>query len=167
MVRTRQSHTLLAAALAPLCFASTAGAALAGSGKTPDFNHVSCSGAANEVRVEINGLKQSVGLIVADLYREDDKGFLKRSGRVQQVRFAARAPTTKFCMRAPVSGKYAIAVYHDENAKKTLDRKAFGMPAEPYGISNNPVIRFGPPSLKESLFSLPDDGTHLAIELKH
>ncbi|MEL7486368.1 MAG: DUF2141 domain-containing protein [Pseudomonadota bacterium] len=138
---------------------------------TPDqsfqFEHVSCTGAENEIRVVINNVEQGVGLMVADLYRNDKDGFLKRDGRVAQVRFAARAPQTNFCFQAPTPELYAIAVYHDTNANKTLDRLSFGLPAEPYGISNNPKIRFGPPSVDQAIFEVASEGANVEINLKN
>ena len=89
-------------------------------GRAP-IEHVSCTGAANEVRVTVEDVRESIGLMVADLYRNDPEGCLKRDGRVQQVRFAAKAPQTQFCFHAPSPGRYAIALYHDQNANKALD----------------------------------------------
>ena len=131
------------------------------------FEHVSCTGSENEIRVVITGVQQSAGLMVADLYRNEAEGFLKRTGRVAQVRFAAKAPQTNFCFYAPTPEKYAIAVYHDENANKTFDKLSFGLPAEPYGISNNPRIRFGPPSIDEAAFEVASNGANVEIKLKN
>lgn len=131
-----------------------------------DFNHVSCTGGPNEIRLVIDGLKDSVGLVTVDLYINDDAGFLKRAGRVTQRRAAAKAPYTPLCLAAPEPGEYAIAVYHDKNANKTFDKNPFGLPAEPWGISNNPKIRFAPPHVEEALF--PVDavaGAAVIIEL--
>ena len=131
-----------------------------------DFEHVSCNGAENEIRIVINGLKESVGLVTVDLYVNDNDGFLKRAGRVAQRRAAAKTPRTYLCIAAPEPGDYAIAVYHDENANKTFDKGAFGLPAEPWGISNNPKVRFGPPHVEEALFPVDaDDGAKVAISL--
>ena len=134
----------------------------------PQIEHVSCIGGANEVKIVIKGIKESAGLVVADLYRNDKEGFLKRAGRVAQVRFAAKSPETKFCMRAPEPGLYAMAVYHDENANKTFDRRAFGLPAEPWGISNDPVIRFGPPDIEDTLFDVAKEhGAFVEIDINN
>ncbi|MEM9169800.1 MAG: DUF2141 domain-containing protein [Pseudomonadota bacterium] len=157
----------LLAAAGPAWADAAARGETAGTAADFDFEHVSCTGAANEVRVVVSGVKQSAGLIVADLYRNDPEGFLKRAGRVQQVRFAAKSPATAFCMKAPEAESYAIALYHDENANKTLDKGAFGIPKEPFGISNNPKIRFGPPSMDESLFAVAPDGANVEIKLKN
>ena len=154
-------------ALGAAILSAAASPALAVDAVVPPSDHMSCTGAPHEVRVTISGVKKSVGLIVADLYRDDPEGFLKRDGRVDQVRFAAKAPQTTFCLHAPRAGAFAIALYHDENANKTLDKRAFGIPAEPFGISNNPVIRFSAPKLEETLFEVAEYGADVAIELKN
>ncbi len=131
------------------------------------FDHVSCTGSKNEIRVRVTDVKENVGQIVGDLYRNDEEGFLKRAGRVQQVRFAAKAPTTFFCFRAPGPENYAIAIYHDENANKTFDKGAFGIPAEPFGISNNPKLRFRAPTVDEALFEVASDGANVEINMRN
>lgn len=131
-----------------------------------DFEHVSCTGGPNEIRLVIDGLRDSVGLVTVDLYVNDNEGFLKRAGRVRQRRAAAKAPLTSLCLAAPEPGEYAIAVYHDENANKTFDKNAFGLPAEPWGISNNPKVRFAPPHVEEALFPVdPEAGAAVVIKL--
>ena len=130
-----------------------------------DFEHVSCRGAENEVRIVIKGVKKAVGLITVDLYENNDDTFLKRAGRVGRARFAAKAPMTTLCLKAPDIGDYAMAVYHDKNANKTFDKNAFGLPAEPWGISNNPRVRLGPPPVADALFSVDNDGAEIAISL--
>ncbi len=135
------------------------------------FEHVSCTGAPGEIRIVVKDVKKSVGLIVADLYRNDEEGFLNRKGRVQQVRFAAKAPYSRFCMKAPTQeqgpGSYAIALYHDKNANRTLDRGPFGIPNEPFGLSNDPKIRFSAPKITETLFSVASEGANVEIKLKN
>lgn len=148
------------------------GSAIAGPATADDASigsmaHVSCSGAAHEVRVTITNVEENVGQMVADLYFNDEEGFLKSSGRAQQVRFAAKAPVTSFCMVAPEPGPYAIAVYHDKNANKAFDRKAFGLPAEPFGISNDPRLVLGPPHVSEALFDVAESGANVDIRLRN
>lgn len=52
------------------------------------------------------------------------------------------------------SGNYAIAVFQDINNNGKLDKNWVGIPTEPYGFSNDPVIRFGPPSFNDCLLKL-------------
>lgn len=54
-------------------------------------------------------------------------------------------------------GRYAVAVYLDQNKNKELDRNFFGLPTEPYGFSNNPKGLMGPPSFAQTSFELSAD----------
>ena len=160
-----------AIALSALGFAGAAlglaGAAAADDDARPDTDHMSCSGAPFEIRVKIVDVKESFGLVTVDLYRPDNEVFLKGPGRIVKARFAARSPSTEVCIHAPSAGPYAIAVYHDRNANKRFDKKAFGLPAEPYGVSNDPPMRFGPPHVDEALFEVSDAGADVLIDLRN
>lgn len=131
-----------------------------------DFDHVSCTGAPFEVRVVISNVKDAIGLMTTDLYNNDPDNFLKSEGRVLQKQVAAKAPVTKFCLYAPAAGDYAIAVYHDENANMDFDKGAFGLPAEPWGLSRNPRVRFGPPSIDKTLFNVTQQGINISVRLR-
>ena len=64
------------------------------------------------------------------------------------------------------TGIYSISVFHDENNNGVLDTKYFfKIPSEPYGFSNNPSARFGPPSFEKCTF-LIDKDKQISIELK-
>lgn len=47
-------------------------------------------------------------------------------------------------------GEYAFVAYQDIDRSKTMKTNFIGYPKEPWGISNNPRIVFGPPSFNES-----------------
>ncbi|MHA7870936.1 MAG: DUF2141 domain-containing protein [Hyphococcus sp.] len=149
-----------AVSLITLCFA---GAALAEDAF--EFDHVSCTGAENEIRIVITGVEESVGLITADLYPDNEETFLRGIGRVKKVKYAARAPVTRFCMTTPEAGDYALAVYHDRNANGSFDKTGLGLPNEPWGISNNPRVRFAPPPVSKALFGVTENGAEVEIKL--
>ncbi len=131
-----------------------------------EFEHVSCTGAKNEIRIVITDVKKSVGLMTVDLYPNDNEKFLHGSGRITQVRFAAKSPVTKFCVTAPESGLFALSAYHDENANKRFDKNAFGLPAEPWGLSNNPKVRLAPPHVERAIFDVnTEHGAQVHIKL--
>ncbi len=130
-----------------------------------DFEHVSCRGGENEIRVIVTGVKRNEGLIIADMYPNDQEVFLRGRGRIKKVRYAARAPETKFCVPAPGPGVFAMAVYHDRNANGNFDKTGLGLPAEPWGLSNNPRGLFGPPKIERTLFEVDAGGAALEIEL--
>lgn len=54
-------------------------------------------------------------------------------------------------------GSYAVAVYHDVNKNKQLDKNLFGMPTESYGFSNNARATFSAPSFNEAKIDCTKD----------
>lgn len=77
----------------------------------------------------------SVGFVVfasADGWPENHEKALRRE--------AAPARPGEVAVTLPdlPSGRYAIALIHDENGNRRLDRKPSGRPREGWGMSNNP-----------------------------
>lgn len=62
-------------------------------------------------------------------------------------------------------GKYAVAVYHDENGNRKLDRNFTGIPREEYGFSNDARGVMSAPDFKDQLFEHKGD-TVIRIHLK-
>ncbi|MFY7900083.1 MAG: DUF2141 domain-containing protein [Chitinophagaceae bacterium] len=63
-------------------------------------------------------------------------------------------------------GKYAIAVFVDENDNYKLDKNVFGIPKEKYGFSNNVLPSLRPATFDESVFELYDKEALITIKLK-
>jgi len=143
------------------------GSAPAWGAQDASFAHVSCKGEPNEIKVTITNVKKSAGLMTAELYRNDPDGFLNKKGRLFRVRYAAHAPVTQFCVVAPGPGQWAMGAYHDQNANRKFDKNAFGLPAEPYGVSRNPKIKLAPPPISEALFEVAETGASVEIRLKN
>lgn len=129
-------------------------------------SHVSCKGEPREILVRVVNVKKSVGLMTLELYRSDPDGFLNKRGREFRQRFAAKAPATEVCIHAPAAGQWALVAYHDENANTKFDKSAFGLPAEPYGVSQNPKIRLAPPPIEKALFEVAETGATVEIKLR-
>ena len=127
--------------------------------------HISCHGGENEITVIVNDIKKAVGLISADLFPNRKKDFLRSRGRIKKTIVAAKSPITHFCITVPEPGDYAIAIYHDKNANGKFDKNAFGLPGEPWGLSSNPKVRFRAPYVEETLFSVPEEGVTVEIDL--
>ena len=130
-----------------------------------EFEHVSCTGEPNEIRILVTGLKKSEGLVTVDLFPNREEGFLRGRGKIKQISFAAKAPVTKLCLTAPEEGMFAMSAYHDRNANTDFDKTGIGLPAEPWGISNNPKVRFGPPPVEKALFPVTEEGATVEIKL--
>ncbi len=64
-------------------------------------------------------------------------------------------------------GKYAIAVFHDENGNGKLDSNLFGIPTEGYGFSGKTRGFMGPPSFDGASIEIGDDGARVLIPLTY
>lgn len=62
-------------------------------------------------------------------------------------------------------GRYGIALFQDLNKNEILDRNLFGAPTEPFGFSNNPIIKFTAPKFEEFQFDFTGNSTVLNIQL--
>jgi uncharacterized protein (DUF2141 family) len=77
----------------------------------------------------------------------------------------ARAGTVELRIRNVKPGSYAVAVFHDLNSNARLDRSFIGLPAEPYGFSND-VGRRGPPNFDRALVTVKDPLTTVVVPVR-
>lgn len=125
----------------------------------------SCEAEGAVVRITVDNVRSSDGLVTAALYNNEPEVFLSKKGRLERVRVEAQEGQTVICVVPPGPGTYAIAVYHDENHSKKLDRNFLGIPKEGFGFSNNPKIGLGPPEHEEVKFTLNDEPYEIEISL--
>lgn len=64
-------------------------------------------------------------------------------------------------------GKYALAVFHAEHGETKIDYGFLGKPKQGVGFSNNPSLRFGPPSFEAASFRVGQEARHLEVILKY
>lgn len=155
-----QPRRLVAAALAvsAAVAATSASAAPAGCLGTPSDTWLN---------VSVEGLRNGNGLVTVALYPDDSRQFLAKGGTIKNNRFQASAPVTRACVFVPKPGVYAIAVYHDEDASRKLNRSGLGLPAEGYGFSNNPATLAGLPAFRSVRLSVPKAGLTTHIRMKY
>ena len=75
----------------------------------------------------------------------------------------AKAGTTELEIKNLEPGAYGIALFHDLNENEELDRNLFGAPSEPFGFSNNPVIKFSAPNF--DAFKFEFDGNPMEFNI--
>ena len=115
------------------------------------------------IKITVEKVRNSKGLITAVLYADNPKTFLKNGARLDRTRVTAHQGETVLCLHAPSAGRYSVALYHDENSNKELDQDFLGIPTEGYGFSNNPGFRFGAPDQDETLFTI--DGAPVKLKI--
>jgi uncharacterized protein (DUF2141 family) len=117
--------------------------------------------------VRIHGVRSSAGEVVAVLYGDNPDDFLRSGKRLERVRVPATTGVVLLELVAPRPGRYAVAVYHDENGNHKFDRAVTGLPTEGFGISNNPRIWLRPPPLADAAFIANVRPTAVDINLRY
>ena len=158
--RFRAAALTLAASAALAAPAATTPAAAAPAG---------CLGVPSDtwLNVSVEGLRNGNGLLTIALYPDDSRQFLAKGGTIKNNRFNATAPTTRACIFVPRPGVYALAVYHDEDSSRKLNRSGLGLPTEGFGFSNNPATVAGLPAFRSVRLNVPKSGLTTHIRMKY
>ena len=64
------------------------------------------------------------------------------------------------------AGRYAIALFHDENGNGRLDKRLM-LPREGYGFSRNAPVMMGPPRFAKAAFAIGGTGHHETIRMRY
>ncbi|MDH5553557.1 MAG: DUF2141 domain-containing protein [Nitrosomonas sp.] len=123
-----------------------------------------CSADIPQIRVTINDVG-SGGILSVGLY-DNPKHFLKKEGRKRRIRVPATEGQHTICFNHEEPGTYAVAAYHDKDGNRKINRQWNLMPAEPFGLSNNPEQHFGFPKFSDSAFIADELGADLVINLQ-
>ena len=128
-----------------------------------------CLGTPSEtwLNVSVEGLRNGNGLVTIAVYPDDSRQFLVKGGTLKNNRFEASAPVTRACVFVPKPGVYAIAVYHDEDSSRKLNRSGLGLPNEGYGFSNNPATVAGLPAFRSVRLNVPKAGLTTHVKMKY
>ncbi len=123
--------------------------------------------AMGDIEVSITGLGNDKGRIHLALYKSKES-FPKDSEAAYMVEMARiiDGSAQAFFDGVPY-GKYAIALFHDENNNGKLDYGILGIPKEGFGFSNNPKAWFGPPSFESASFLLDSPKRTITIKVAY
>jgi len=120
------------------------------------------------LNVEVSGVRNGTGLVAITIYdgNRSDK-FLRSKGSLDVVRVPAEAGKTRACVKLPGNGVYALAVYHDEDASRKLNRSGLGLPTEGFGFSNNPRTIASLPTFSSVRLNVPKPGLTTRVTLTY
>ena len=118
------------------------------------------------VRAKITGFRTTTGKLYVSIYK-DQESFLKIGKETATNVIRVKSDTVvETCFSGLAPGWYAIALYHDEDDNHKMNTGLFGIPLEPYGLSNNFRPRFSYPRFNQCSFYVPDNvGKDVAIAL--
>ena len=123
---------------------------------------------ATRLNVQVGALRSNAGEVVITVYPGDPSRFLAPRGKVERARVRTSAPMSQACFWLPSpSDAYAVAVYHDANANKDLDRGPQGMPLEGYGFSNDAPTKFAFPSFDAVRFGVKTGETTIRVKVRY
>jgi len=115
-----------------------------------------------DLTVEVLGLRSNDGSVHYGLY-DKPGAFPKFDGRLAGARTGIRDRRAVAVFKGLKPGRYALAVYHDENGNGEFDQFVFGLPLEDYGFSNGAAVFFGPPSFGAAAVEVPAQGLRITI----
>lgn len=108
--------------------------------------------ATGSVEIEFTQLRSAKGVLRICLTNAQS-GFPECGGSGWILRRTISAATPHLRLEGLPPGNYALAVIHDANDNAKLDTM-LGIPREGFGFSQNPAIRFGPPSFSAAEFAV-------------
>ncbi|GJL69608.1 MAG: hypothetical protein NPIRA06_22430 [Nitrospirales bacterium] len=126
-----------------------------------------CPSEGKAIHVHVHEIKNAKGSLKAVLYGPDPESFLVKGAKADKEREPATKGSMTLCVAAPMEGKYAVVVYHDENDNHKFDRNFIGLPTEGFGVSNNPSLFLAAPNFEESSFEVKGEVTHVDVDLKY
>src|SRR5579862_3240653 len=89
---------------------------------------------AGDLTVTVDHVRSDRGAILAALY-DSEASFMKQPLARATFKVKAAAGEVSYVFHDLPAGKYALAVFHDENENGQLDKNFVGIPREGYGFS--------------------------------
>ncbi|MFW2828696.1 DUF2141 domain-containing protein [Sphingomonas sp. ID0503] len=120
---------------------------------------------AGTLHVSIEKLRNHDGLLQVCL-TTNPKRFPNCVGDLAAHRLSQPATNPNVAFTGLPSGDYALAVFHDENANKRLD-KVMMVPREGYGFSRDAAVRFGPPRFADAAFPVTAGDTQQSLKMRY
>lgn len=116
--------------------------------------------------VIVEGISSATGKIMMAVFKDAD-GFPSEPQKAFQLQ---QLPATKgnhvINLNGLPNGKYALALYHDQNNDNQLNTNIFGAPKEGYGFSNNVKPVFSAPGFGEASFVV-DGKKQIKISMRY
>ena len=114
----------------------------------------------SSVDIDVTGVRSARGSLHVCLTRKPAH-FPDCKSDPAALRSSAAAGSHRLHLDHLPPGRYAIAVFHDENSNRNLD-KLVGIPKEGFAFSRNPSIKFRAPRFEDVAIDLVP-GTNQAV----
>jgi uncharacterized protein (DUF2141 family) len=118
-----------------------------------------------EISIRVSGLTPKPGTLRVAVF-ESSEGFPKPEQSTSTTVVESEGDQAEFSLKLPVNHPLAIAVFQDLDGNKVITKNGFGIPAEPYGFSNNARGVLGPPTFQQAVLRLADGQDSLEIKIR-
>ncbi|MEM1248182.1 MAG: DUF2141 domain-containing protein [Acidobacteriota bacterium] len=112
---------------------------------------------ASEITVKVTGIESAEGIIGCALFAASEADSFPSDGAQSQMSVDPDTGGVTCSFENVEAGRYAVSVSHDLNSNGKVDTRAFGIPKEPWGVSNGVRPRMRAPKFKEAAFDLAVD----------
>ena len=120
----------------------------------------------NNVRIIIPNIRSDKGEILIAIYNKAN-GFPENAALAfRTTKMKAKKGSLAYVLNGLEHGKYAIAIFHDENGDGKMNKNMLGIPKEGYGVSNNVKNLMSAPAFKDAVFDHTKE-TELSIQLNY
>ena len=120
-----------------------------------------------DIHVSVINLRNDRGEVEVALYNSSDT-FLGDSAKVFRTADGKpEAGTSRVVFQRIPFGTYAIAVFHDENLNRKMDKGMFGIPKEGYCFSNDAMGFMRAPDFDQAKFICDRDSIEVVIKMKY
>jgi uncharacterized protein (DUF2141 family) len=122
----------------------------------------------SNLEITVGTIRSDSGKVLAALHTEAGaEMFPDPQGAVWAQWVKATPGEQRFVFAGLPAGRFAVAVFHDENDNGELDTNLLGLPKEGYGFSRNATGSFGPARFADAAVEVlaGSDTVHTATEL--
>jgi uncharacterized protein (DUF2141 family) len=105
------------------------------------------------LEVRVTGFKTDAGRLAIALFANEED-YATQSNAVRRAWIEIENGESRWEVGDLPEGSYALIAYQDVNGNQKIDMRAFGMPKEPVGVSNDARGLFGPPRFNAAEFEL-------------
>lgn len=98
--------------------------------------------------IHVQNVARTGGHLWVGIYDSPDNFLIQELARVEGFEVTTTG-TVRIRVANLPAGRYALAIFHDENNNGTLDQGTFGIPQEPYVFSRKPKSKWRAPQFEE------------------
>ena len=121
---------------------------------------------SGRLEVFVTGLRSDAGRVHIALY-DRAEAFPSSDGMRRKARVDAKGLQARHVFETLPLGRYALAVFHDENGNGDFDQGLFGFPLEGYAFSRDVRPFLGPPRFESAAFDIADKDGRVTVRMRY